>query len=104
MDETFKWFTTADLSKYEDKYISIVDKEVVCANEDPEVAYKEAKKRYPDKEIVLWKVPRSETFVSSISIDEFIEFLRDTEPDWYKEPDKGLILRPLEMHEVPSYA
>ncbi|KPK88283.1 hypothetical protein AMJ80_11285 [bacterium SM23_31] len=45
-----------------------------------------------------------ETVVSSISIDDFIEFLRDTEPEWYKEPDKGLILRPLEIHEVPSYA
>jgi hypothetical protein len=56
MDETFKWFTTADLSEYEDKYISIVGKGVVCADEDPEVAYAEAIKRYPDKEIVLWKV------------------------------------------------
>lgn len=38
MDETFKWFITADLSKYEDKYVSIVEKEVVYADEDPEVA------------------------------------------------------------------
>ncbi|MBI4689447.1 MAG: type II toxin-antitoxin system HicB family antitoxin [Nitrospirae bacterium] len=45
-----------------------------------------------------------ETIISPISTDEFIEFLRDTEPDWYKEPAKGLILRPLEVHEVPSYA
>lgn len=45
-----------------------------------------------------------ETFVSSISIDELIEFLRDTEPEWYKEPGEDLILRPLEVHEVPSYA
>ncbi|MFH1351299.1 MAG: hypothetical protein ABII26_10225 [Pseudomonadota bacterium] len=45
-----------------------------------------------------------ETSVSPISTEEFIEFLRDTEPDWYKEPGEGLILRPLEVHEVPSYA
>ncbi|MEW6419024.1 MAG: hypothetical protein AB1480_13030 [Nitrospirota bacterium] len=45
-----------------------------------------------------------ETVVTSISTDEFIEFIRDTEPDWYKEPDEGLILKPLEIHEVPSYA
>jgi predicted RNase H-like HicB family nuclease len=45
-----------------------------------------------------------ETAVSPVSIDEFIEFLRDTEPEWYKEPGEGLILRPLEVHEVPSYA
>ena len=63
MDETFKWFTVADLSKYEDKYITIVDKEVVCANEDPKIAYREAKMKFPDKEVVLWKVPQGETFI-----------------------------------------
>jgi len=45
-----------------------------------------------------------ETVSSPISTNELIEFLRDTEPDWYKEPGEGLILRPLEVHEVPSYA
>jgi len=45
-----------------------------------------------------------ETVRSPISTDEFIEFLKDTEPDWYREPGEGLILRPLEVHEVPSYA
>lgn len=63
MDETFNWFTKADLSKYEDKYVSIVDKEVVSADEDPEVAYKTAKEKYPDKEIVLWKVLPGEIYI-----------------------------------------
>ena len=45
-----------------------------------------------------------ETIVTPISTEDFIEFLRDTEPEWYKEPAEGLILRPLEVHEVPSYA
>lgn len=47
---------------------------------------------------------RPDTSVSPISTEEFIEFLRDTEPEWYKEPEEGLLLRPLEVHEVPSYA
>jgi len=63
MDETFKWFIKADLSKYEDKYVSIVDREVVFADEDPEVAYTSAKEKYPDKEVVLWKVPHGEAFI-----------------------------------------
>ena len=50
----------------------------------------------------LKKYPQ--TVRSPISTDELIEFLRDTEPDWYREPGEGLILRPLEVHEVPSYA
>jgi len=45
-----------------------------------------------------------ETVISPIPTDGLIEFLRDTEPDWYREPGEGLILRPLEVHEVPSYA
>ena len=45
-----------------------------------------------------------ETSVSPISTEELIEFFRDTEPEWYKEPADGLLLRPLEVHEVPSYA
>jgi hypothetical protein len=40
-----------------------VDKEVVRADEDPEVTYTEAKKKYPEKELVLWKVPLGETFI-----------------------------------------
>lgn len=44
------------------------------------------------------------TLAGPISTEEFIEFLRDTAPDWYKEPEEGLLLRPLEVHEVPSYA
>ena len=63
MDETFNWFTKADLSRYEDMYVSIVDKEVVCADEDPEIAYNSAKQKYPDKEVVLWKVPQGEAFI-----------------------------------------
>lgn len=45
-----------------------------------------------------------ETIAGPISTEEFIEFLRDTEPEWYREPGEGLVLRPLEVHEVPSYA
>ena len=45
-----------------------------------------------------------ETCISPVSTEEFIEFLRDTEPEWYQEPSEGLLLRPLEVHEVPSYA
>lgn len=54
--------------------------------------YLEDIKHYPD------------TVVTSITTEEFIEFLRDTEPEGYKEPAEGFILRPLEVHEVPSYA
>ena len=44
-----------------------------------------------------------ETVSEPMPIQEFIEFLTDTEPEWYKEPKEGFILKPLEIHEVPSY-
>jgi predicted RNase H-like HicB family nuclease len=44
-----------------------------------------------------------ETVSEPISTENFIEFLRSTEPDWYKEPKEGFVLKPLEIHEVPSY-
>jgi predicted RNase H-like HicB family nuclease len=46
----------------------------------------------------------AETVVAPISTEELIEFLRDTEPDWWKDLPDDLILRPPEVHEVPSYA
>jgi predicted RNase H-like HicB family nuclease len=45
-----------------------------------------------------------DTMVSSVSSEELIEFFKDTEPDDHAEAPEGLLLRTLEVHEVPSYA
>lgn len=45
-----------------------------------------------------------ETALAATTSEELIEFLRDTEPDWYRGPAEDIILRPLEIHEVPAYA
>lgn len=45
-----------------------------------------------------------ETVVSPISTSDLIEFFMDIEPDWHVNPAKGFILKPFEVHEVPSYA
>ena len=44
-----------------------------------------------------------DTVVSSISIEELIEFLQDTKPEWHKEIGEDFLLRPFEVHEVPAY-
>jgi len=41
-----------------------------------------------------------DTLVAPIPIEELIEFLKDTEPEWVKEET---LFKPLEVHEVPSY-
>ena len=44
-----------------------------------------------------------DTEVASLSTEELIEFLKDTEPVWHKKPPGGFPLKPLEIHEVPVY-
>lgn len=63
MDKTFEWFTKADLREYQDQYVSIVNEQVVCADEDPEVAYTVAKENHPGEKVILWKVLEGETFI-----------------------------------------
>ena len=48
---------------YEDKYIAIVDDEVVFSGEDPEVVFFTAKRKFPEKEVILWKVPHGDSFI-----------------------------------------
>ncbi|MBF0225779.1 MAG: hypothetical protein HQK76_10020 [Desulfobacterales bacterium] len=45
-----------------------------------------------------------DTIVAPIDIEELIEFLKDTMPDWWSLKDEKLILNPFEVHEVPAYA
>lgn len=63
MDKNLEWFTKADLSEYEDEYVAIAEEKVVAHGDDPETVYLGAKKKYPDKEVVLWKVPRGDVFI-----------------------------------------
>jgi predicted RNase H-like HicB family nuclease len=44
-----------------------------------------------------------DTVVAPISMEELIEFLQDTEPEWHKETEDHFVLRPFEIHEVPAY-
>jgi len=62
-------------------------------------------RKYTAIELYQEDIKKHPEIVSSpISTEEFIEFLRDTEPEWHKDTGTGFILRPLEVHEVPVYA
>lgn len=45
-----------------------------------------------------------ETIVEPVSSSDLIEFIKDTQPEWYQNSNKKLMLHPLEIHEVPCYA
>ena len=44
-----------------------------------------------------------ETVVEPITVNELIEFLQDTEPEWHGKLGRTLYFRPFEVHEVPVY-
>ncbi len=59
-----QWFTKADFSRYgHGNYVAIVEKKVVSSGADPDIVFNEAKKLYPNKEIILWKVPMKEMMI-----------------------------------------
>lgn len=45
-----------------------------------------------------------QTEVSPIPMDDFIEFLMDTEPESQPQKQNNYMLKPLELHEVAVYA
>jgi len=62
-DVSYEWFLKADLSKFKGMYIAIVDGQVVEHGSDPKEVYEKARRRFPSKEVVLWKVPREEVLI-----------------------------------------
>jgi len=45
-----------------------------------------------------------ETQVTSMTMNELIEFFQDTQPEWHRFLPEKFVLRPFEVHEVPAYA
>ena len=62
-DINYEWFLRADLEKFRGLYIAIVNGEVVECGEEPEKIYLKAREKYPEEEVVLWKVPREEALI-----------------------------------------
>ena len=62
----FEFYVKADLSKYEGKYIAIVDDKVVASGDNAKVVIENAKKKFPDRNPMLAKVPREEALILKI--------------------------------------
>lgn len=50
--------------KYPNKYVAIVDNRLVSVNNSAVNAFKEAKKKYPDKEVCITYIPTKEEVVT----------------------------------------
>jgi len=57
MSRGFDTFMNADLSKYSDEWICIVDDEITYHGNDIKKGYKLTEEKYPDKLITIAKVP-----------------------------------------------
>ena len=62
-DKNYEFYINADLSEYAGKWIAIVDGKVVASGDRADVVYDEAKKKYPEKEVMLAKVPTEDTLI-----------------------------------------
>ena len=62
-DKNYEFYINADLSEYAGKWIAIVDGKVVASGDRADTVYDEAKKRNPDKEVMLAKVPTADTLI-----------------------------------------
>lgn len=62
-DKNYEFYINADLSEYAGKWIAIVDGKVAASGERADVVYDQAKKIYPDKEVMLAKVPTEDTLI-----------------------------------------
>lgn len=60
------WFSRMNelMEEYPEKYLAIVDDEIVSSGGDEFEAYKEAKKKHPNKEVSLVYVPTEEETVT----------------------------------------
>jgi len=46
------------LGKYVDKWIVVVNNKIVAEGDDAKKTYEEARKKYPDRELFIMKVPK----------------------------------------------
>ena len=64
----YEYFLKLDTAAYRGKWIAIAENKVVAAGRRADETFRLAKKKYPESEVSLAKVPREETLVLKIEI------------------------------------
>jgi len=68
VSKEFEFYVKADLSKYKGKYVAIVDDKVVASGDNAKEVWEEAKKKFPNKNPLLAKIPREDTLIFKIGL------------------------------------
>ena len=63
MESNYEIYLKTDLGKYTGKWIAICDKGVVASGENAKEVYKKAQEMFPNKKIMLVKVPEKEALI-----------------------------------------
>ena len=59
----FEFYLKADLSKYEGKYVAIIEDKVIASGDNAKKVLEEARRKIPDKTPTLAKIPTADTFI-----------------------------------------
>ena len=59
----FKWFSSANFSKYKGEYIVILNKKVIAHGLNAKIAYKKALKKFPNSRPILAKIPAEDVLI-----------------------------------------
>ena len=59
----FKWFATANCSKYKGEYVVILNKRIIAHGPNAKIAYKKALKKYPNTKPILAKIPSDDVLI-----------------------------------------
>ena len=63
MDQNYSYFLKANVGRYLDNWIAIVDKKIVSHGKSAKKTYQEAKKKFPDKSPLMAKIPSKQTMI-----------------------------------------
>ena len=66
MGSNYEIYLKTDLEKYHGQWIAICDKGIVAMGDNAKEVYKEAVKKFPNKKIMLVKVPEDEAMIFSL--------------------------------------
>lgn len=64
----FEFYLKADLSKYEGKYVAIIEDKVIASGDNAKEVLEEARRKIPDKTPTLAKIPTADIFIWSKTI------------------------------------
>lgn len=61
--EEMEWFSNADFSMYEGKYIATIGKNVVAFGDNAKLVRDEARRKFPNEEPIITKIPNDDLLV-----------------------------------------